>query len=186
MTQSTPPRTPPLISITVHFYRFSDPASNEKGYTASYNVFVGVCAYIDLSDADQRTRFPALIRPAIQPEHGDLLGLTGLPAAQKQKTISGPRDWTSLICLFVFSSWNGRAIFVVHLLLGAPPSPPIQFSDYANLRLLPQARRRGSVRKLHRAFRSVCNIENRDESESQRKIGRAICQSRCGSLYFLK
>ncbi|KAF8494197.1 hypothetical protein F5888DRAFT_1891100 [Russula emetica] len=37
-----PPGPPPLISITVHFYGFSDPASNEKGYTTSYNVFVGV------------------------------------------------------------------------------------------------------------------------------------------------
>jgi hypothetical protein len=49
MTRSRvhPPEPPPLISmaaITVHIYGFSDPASNEKGYTGSYNVFVGVCA----------------------------------------------------------------------------------------------------------------------------------------------
>jgi len=37
----TPQDPPPLISITVHFYRFSDPASNEKGHRTDF-----LCAYV--------------------------------------------------------------------------------------------------------------------------------------------
>lgn len=68
-------------------------------------------------NADHRTRFPVrvrtLIRPAIQPEHGDLLGLAGLPVGQKQKTIPGPRDWASLIILS--SSRPGTELFLLSI-----------------------------------------------------------------------
>jgi hypothetical protein len=58
---------------------------------------------MDLSNADHRTR-RTLIRPEL--EHGDFLGLTGLPVGQKQRTIPGPHVWASLIFLLSVCFWG--------------------------------------------------------------------------------
>ena len=83
---------------------------------------------MDLSNADHRTRFPVrvrtLTRPAIRPEHGDLLALTGPPVGQKkQRTIPGPRDWASLISLS--SSRPGTELYLLSIRFWGSSSPPI-------------------------------------------------------------
>jgi hypothetical protein len=107
----------------MHFYRFSDPASN-KGRTQCHTTFVCACAYMDLSDADHRTRFPIRvrkpIRPAIQPAHGDLLSTPELPVSQKRGTIPVPCDGGFAADLSLALVLARGTIFV-RMFLGNPP-----------------------------------------------------------------
>jgi hypothetical protein len=130
---------------------------------------------MDQVDADHRTR-RTLIRPAIQPEHGDLLGLTGLPVGRKQRTIQGPRVWASLIfcCPFAF---GGPLDLVLRLCESTVPTWGC-------------CRKRTGGSPCQEALRDVQTgamsgepIKKGTKVERGERRGGRICQ--CGSLYFL-